>query len=175
MILRLANILAKKIKEKNLSTLPPDPNPYADWTARLFTASRSQYILITNTASLYSVVIFGKGITDGTQLIQKMMDMLRDVMEKDRFRLIYENQVAPESGLFSFSRSSNRSVIGSMNDLVFEAELDLKDGELSPYNVSFRLNDIPMGYLKYSVPREAFQHMILEDEIPDNIIYYPFV
>ena len=49
MIIRLAASLAKKIKETDLPILPPDPNPFAEWAARLFTADRAQYILITNT------------------------------------------------------------------------------------------------------------------------------
>lgn len=174
MIIRLANNLAKKVKEKNLPLLPADPNPYADWTARLFMADRSQYILITNTASLYSVVIFGKGITNSNYLIHKMMDMLRDVMEKDGLRLIYEKQIAPQGGLFSFSKSSNRSVIGSMNDLVYQAQVCLEHDELSPYDLAFRLNEVPMSYLKYSHPREAFQHLVPEHNTSDNVIYYPF-
>lgn len=174
MIIRLGNTLAKKIKEKDLLIRPLDPNPYADWTARLFTANRAQYILISNSVSLYSIVIYGRDISDGNYLIYKMMDMLRDVMEKDGFRLIYEKWVVPQGGLSSFSKCSNRSVIGSMNDLVFQAELDLKDGDLSPFDVSFRLNDVPMSYLKYNRPREAFRHMVPEHETSDNIIYYPF-
>ena len=42
---------------------------FADWSAHLFTAERTQYILISNTASLYSMVMFGRGITDDCRFI----------------------------------------------------------------------------------------------------------
>ncbi len=114
MILRLGNTLARKIKESKLSSSPPDPNPFADWSARLFTAGRSQYILITNTASLYSVVVFGNGMTDRDQLIQSMMDMIRDVMEKDGFNLVFQKWVSFQADHFFLCKSFNRSAIGSM-------------------------------------------------------------
>jgi len=162
MIIRLGNTLAKKIKETDLSSSLHDLNPFADWTARLFTADHTQYILISNTISLYSVVFYGRGITDFDHLIRRMMDMLRDVMEEDGFRLIYERRVAPQAASVSFAKSLNRSVTGSMNDLVFQAKVHIIEGELSPYDVSFKLNDIPMSYLKYRSPREAFRMMVQE-------------
>jgi hypothetical protein len=33
--------------------MPLDENPYADWSCHLFTADRTQYIILSNTASLY--------------------------------------------------------------------------------------------------------------------------
>ncbi|QDT48902.1 hypothetical protein Pan258_29490 [Symmachiella dynata] len=42
MIIRLSQKLAKKIKADPLVTVPLDENPYADWSAHLFTADRTQ-------------------------------------------------------------------------------------------------------------------------------------
>lgn len=165
MIIRLENTLAKKIKEAELQSLSCGSNPFADWTARLFTADRTQYILFSNTVSLYSVVIYGRGVTDFDFLIRRTMDMLREVMEDDGFKLIYQRIIAPQAARISFAKSLNRSVTGSMNDLVFQAQAILMEGELSPYDVSSKLNDIPMSYLKYKRPREAFQMMSQEPQI----------
>ena len=57
MIVRLSGKLAKKIGESPTESLPQDPNPFADWSCHLFRADRVQYILITNTPSLYSMVM----------------------------------------------------------------------------------------------------------------------
>jgi hypothetical protein len=159
MIIRLSNTLAKKIKETDLPLLPSDPNPFADWAARLFTANRVQYILITNSTSLYSVVMYGKGVTGDNALLHGMTDMLREVTEEDGFRLLYEKQVAPQAARVSFSKALSRSVTGSMNDLVHQAKWYLIEDEISPYDVSFRLNEVPMSYLKYQRPRDVFQRM----------------
>jgi hypothetical protein len=55
MIFRLTHKLAKKIRIAPLQNLPPDRNPFIDWTAHLFTAERVQYLIVTNTTSLYSL------------------------------------------------------------------------------------------------------------------------
>jgi len=61
LILRLSQNLAKKVDAGSLK-----PNPFADWSAHLFTADRAQYVIVTNTTSLYSVVMRGSGIASDT-------------------------------------------------------------------------------------------------------------
>ena len=162
MIIRLGNTLARKIKKTDLPSLPADPDPMADWSARLFSADRVQYILISNTASLYSLVIGGKGVTNENTLLHEMTDSMREVMEKDGFRSIYEKRVAPHTTRFRFGKALNRSVTGSMNEFVFQAKCHLVEDGLSPSDVSFRLNETLMSYLKYRNPRQAFKLMSQE-------------
>ena len=71
MIFRLSQKLNTKIKAGALRALPLDDNPFADWSAHLFVADRTQYILVSNTKSLYSTVMFGKGITDDGHFIER--------------------------------------------------------------------------------------------------------
>jgi hypothetical protein len=54
MIFRLSEKLNTKIKAGTLASLPLDDNPFVDWSAGLFLVGRSQFILLTNTKSLYS-------------------------------------------------------------------------------------------------------------------------
>jgi pRiA4b ORF-3-like protein/uncharacterized protein DUF6933 len=163
MILRLSQKLAKKVKAGTLSSLPPDDNPYADWSANLFTASRTQYILLTNTQSLYSVVMYGKGITDDTDFISRALENLREFMEDDGQSFAYQRFIAPATGSVSFAKALNRSVTGSMNDMIVHAKHWLTEGDLSPFDVGFKLNQIPMSALKgpkserYGIPREVFK------------------
>jgi len=67
MIFRLTLKLAKKIGIAPLPAISYDENrdPLMDWNADLFTVQRTQYIILTNTASLYSMVMHGRGITPG--------------------------------------------------------------------------------------------------------------
>lgn len=157
MIIRLTEKLAKKVKETGLRSIPLEANPFADWTARLFTCGRTQYILFTNAATLYSVVIYGKGVTDGNALIHSMTDSLRDIMEKDGLGEVYYRHVAPQTARIIFGKTLSRSVNSSMNQLVFYAQVDLSSGEVSPYDVSFHLNETLMSYdKKYHKPKEMF-------------------
>jgi len=63
MIFRLTQKLAKKIHEFPVKSVLPAENPYLDWTADLFYVNRAQYVIATNTQSLYSVIMHGKGVT----------------------------------------------------------------------------------------------------------------
>lgn len=117
MILRLSQKLNTKIKAGKLSEKPLDENPYADWSCQQFTADRTQYIIMSNTASLYSCVMYGKGITDDSRFIERTLSTIREFMEDDGQAFAYQWFIAPSSGTVTFAKALNRSVTGSMNDL----------------------------------------------------------
>ena len=163
MIFRLSQKLATKLKEGNLPAVPLDENPYADWSAHLFTVARTQYIIVANTTAFYSVVMYGKGITDYSEFISRALSALREFMEDDGQSFVYQRLIAPTSGNVRFGKASDRSVTGSINELVKFATVWLEEGEVSPHEVGFRLNDVLLSALapsekdSYGKPREAFK------------------
>ncbi len=163
MIFRLSQKLNNKIKTGKLGELPPDENPYADWSCHLFTAERTQYIIMSNTKSLYSVVMFGKGITNDSKFIERAMSNIREFMEADGQAFVYQRFMVPASVTVRFAKALNRSVTGSINELIKCAEYMLADDEMSPFDVGFRLNDILLSALSggkscpYGKPSEAFK------------------
>ena len=159
MIIRLSQKLAKKIKTVPTCVLPPDGNPLADWSAHLFTVARAHYILLTNTASLYSTVLHGGGIASDDTFLSRSLSQLHEFMIDDGQEFLYRQFLAPATRTIRFSKALNRSVIGSMNDLVFSAKVWLAEGDLAPHDVSFRLNETPMSPLGYANPREALKSL----------------
>ncbi len=166
MIFRLSAKLGKKLKFSSAEVLSAHTNPYADWSARPFTADRTQYILITNTVSLYSRVIFGRGITDDNMFLNRAVRSLSELMEDDGFQLIRDRAFLPETSSISFSKALNRSVTGSMNELVLYAQIILSEEEIAPYDLSFKLNDMLLSYIDYVCPREAFGQMKINQQHP---------
>jgi hypothetical protein len=167
MIFRLSDKLNTKIKAGTLATLPLDENPFADWSAGLFLVGRSQYILLTNTKSLYSTVLPGKGITDETTFVERALSSLGEFMDTDGQQGVYERLVAPVTGSVLFAKALNRSVTGSMNDMVKHAAFLLASGDISPVEIGSRLKGIPMSALKHDgathgFPRDAFKAMVDE-------------
>ena len=160
MIFRLSQKLNTKIKAGTLPALAVDENPFADWSAHMFSADRTQYLIVCNTKSLYSTVMFAKGITNEHQFIVRAMDGLREFMEDDGQEFTYQRLIVPACGSIRFSKALDRSVTGSLNDLIYHAKVWLTEGELSPFDVGFKLNDIPFSALAYSKPREAFKKLI---------------
>lgn len=112
MIFRLSQKLNDRIGAGKLPALPLDENPFADWSATLFTAD-----------------------------------------------------IASSSATVRFAKALNRSATGSMNDLMRHAEYWLTSEEVSPHDVSFKLNGLLMSALApskavvYGKPREAFKAM----------------
>ena len=146
--------------------MPLDENPYADWSAHLFTVARTQYIIVANTRALYSVVFYGKGITDYSEFISRALSALRAFMEDDGQSFVYQRLIAPTSGSVKFAKALDRSVTGSLNELVKFATYYLEDGETSPFEIGFKLNDVLLSALApskkdgYGRPHEAFKALM---------------
>ena len=163
MIFRLSQKLNTKIKAGPLNAMPLGDNPYADWSCHLFSADRTQYVIVTNTKSLYSCVTYGKGITNDSVFIERTLSSLREFMEDDGQAFIYQKFIASASGTVRFAKTLNRSVTGSMNELVNYAKACLEEGELSPHALGFELNDVLLPALSteksrgYGKPNEAFK------------------
>ena len=117
MIFRLSQKLSAKIEEGTLPGLPLDVNPFADWSASLFVADRAQYILLSNTRSLYSTVMYGKGITNDGYFIERALSNIREFMEADGQEFIYHRFIVPATASVRFAKAVDRSVTGSTNGM----------------------------------------------------------
>jgi uncharacterized protein DUF6933 len=165
MIFRLSQQLNAKIKAGNLETLPLHENPLADWWAALFVAGRTPYLLLSNTKSLYSTVLSGKGIANDSLFIERALRSIQELMEGEGQGAAYERFIASATATVRFAKALNRSVTGSMNDLIRHATAWLAEGDLSPPDVGVRLNDILLSALArnnsvaYGKPRDAFREL----------------
>ena len=159
MIFRISTKMQKKIHFACETSLPVDPNPFADWSTHLFTADRTQYILISNTVSMYSMVMFGRGITTDFQLLDRLTSYMGEFIQDDGNKLIYQRLITPAMGNISFSKALNRSVTGSMDELILQARSRHVNQDISPYDLSFILNEVRLSYLEYKKPRMVFQEL----------------
>ena len=167
MILRLSQKLATKIKAGKLSELPLDENPFADWSCHIFTADRTQYIIVCNTASMYSCVMYARGIGNDNQFIQLVLNLIREFTDDDGEAETYQQHIAPASGSVRFAKALNRSVTGSINELVMTAGIYLTEHDMAPHDVGFKLNNFLLSAIagegdgNYGKPKEAFRRLSL--------------
>jgi hypothetical protein len=98
----------------------------------VFLVGRTQYILVSNTQSLYSTVMYGKGITNDSDFIQRALSSSREFMEEDGQGAVYERFIAAASASVRFAKALNRSVTGSMNDMTKHAAYWLAAGDIAP-------------------------------------------
>ena len=165
MIFRPSRKLATKIKAGKLASMPPAGDPLTDWSSHLFVAGRVQYILLSHTGSLYSAVMYGRGLTVVDGFIKGALFALREALEADGLGDVYERHILPSTGPIEFAGAIGRVVTGSMNELVLQAKLLLADGDLSPFDLGFRLNDVLLSAIagggrdKYTTPNAAFRAM----------------
>lgn len=160
---RLSQKLCTKIKAGPLDTVPLDENPYADWSVHLFAVNRTQYVILSNTKSLYSCVMFGAGLTNRSVFVERAFTTIEVFMQDDGQQFVYHKFIAPASGTVQFAKALSRSVTGSMNDLINHATYWLAEDSLSPHDLGFRLNDTLLSALAtegshgYGKPNEAFK------------------
>ena len=172
MILRFSIKLGSRLRVGTLKPLPLDDAPVADWTGHVFFFRRTPYILLCNTATLYSAVIYAKGITNDSIFLTQVLTTLRDAMEADGLAFAYERFIVPRTGLVHLASTLSRSVTGSMNELVNYAKAVLADDEVSPFDLGFRLNDLLLSASStdesrpYGTPRDAFRALIAESGAP---------
>ena len=166
MIFRLSQKLNTKIKAGTLKTMPLDENPFADWSATLFVVDRTHYILLSNTKTLYSAVTFGKGITNDSRFIERALSSIREFMQDDGYEAEYLRFIAPATARVQFAKALDRTVTGSLNELVQAATYCLDDGVRSPFDVSVELNDLLLSAIasnkaeRYGKPKEAFESLV---------------
>ncbi|MFC1628689.1 DUF6933 domain-containing protein [Gemmatimonadota bacterium] len=161
MIIRLTAKLGNKIKIVPSEALPAAQYPITDWSAQLFTVERRQYILVSNTLTLFSVVMPGRGVTSDRSFLQRMRTELQLFLHQVGYDHVFQNLLEPGLEVVSYSKALNRSVTGSMNELVFIAKYLLTWRDLSLSELSAQLNETPMSCLKYN-PEEAFRTLVDE-------------
>jgi hypothetical protein len=184
MIFRLTAKLAQKI---GLDPLPARPyekvlDPLLDWNAHLFTVQRTQCILATNTQSLYSLVMPGRGITNDRQLVQSFSAVLQAFLAGQGQQPNLVMMLPSPDRDASFAKITDRHILGSMNDLIFQSKIRLAEGQQTLFTVSYYLNETPMSYLKYRSPKTAFQELLRQGGDPsgqgqkaNNVIYLDHV
>ena len=172
MILRFSQKLGSRLKAGTLKPLPMDAAPIADWTSHIFFSGRTPYVLGSNTATLYSTMLYAKGITNHSDFIVRFMAALREFMEADGLAFTYDRFIMPRTGLIRFASTFSRSVTGSMNELIAFAQVLLADEEMPPFDLGFRLTDLLLSASRtdetrdYGKPRDAFRAIIAESKAP---------
>lgn len=153
MIFRLTQKLATKIKVVPVAPLPPHEDPFLDWTAHLIMVSRWQCILFTNSRCFYSIVMAGKSVANEKAFVEKGLSALREYMALDGCANLFDAHIAPNTSSIRICKASDRCVLGSMNDLIYQVKGCLLEAGLPLQLVNVRLNETPLSMLKHHNPK----------------------
>jgi hypothetical protein len=157
--LRPTQRLARRLAVELPDALVPVDKPHADWCVHAFTAGRVRYLIATNTCALLSVVLRARGITDDRALITRTLAAIGDHLRGTGREFLFERLIAAEAGEVRFVPIGSRSVLGSINGLVFQAKWFLEKSDLAPSEVSARINRTPLSVLRHGDPEREFAAM----------------
>ena len=165
MILRLSQKLCTKVKADKLIDMPLAENPLLDWSATLFRLGRTEYTLLCNTSTLYSCVAPSKGVNTNSQLVARVSKIIQESMVADGYGEVFERFMAPGSQEVRFAKALNRTVVGSMNELILVASSVLSASETSLSEVGSDLNGTLLSALgqrkgDYGEPKDAFATLV---------------
>ncbi len=164
MMFRLSKKLSAKIKVPVIETLALHPDPLCDWSGHLFTVDRKQLVLLTNTATLYSLVFPGRGISNAATFCEQADQSIREALVKEG--LSVELPVF-DAATVRFSKALNRTVTGCMTEFVKESEFLMLERGVSLNELAWRLNETPVATLRYDHPRQALT-LLIESRIGDS-------
>jgi hypothetical protein len=162
MILRVSGKLGDKIGVSPEASRPLPDDPFLDWSGHLFRANRLQHIIVTHTTTLYSLVFLGRGITTLEAYELRVRAELHKFLTRHGHADVYATHIATDGGPARFSKAYNRSVIGSVNDMVYHATYMIEQYGLSFWEVESRLNEMPMGMLDMNSAETAFARLCNE-------------
>lgn len=151
------------LSEAQLTKDPQDDSPLGSWHVNLFFRRRKKCLMFTNTRTLYSFVVENvkrAAVKDLASLFRK--ELQRSLFHEE-FSAEIIRKVTPANENIQFARASNRSVLSSMNDLIWQhdgyAETVEEQGREDLVAVNRQIDRTPMGMLKYAFPVEKFKEL----------------
>lgn len=145
---------------------PTQPPSLSDWHANLLWVDRKKCVLFTNDQTLYSFLIhlmkkprsedFGKLFRLG---------LLKSLISEGLDDTLVGHMLGRQ-GTVMIAKTSNRSILGSMNELAFQIKSmihsmgGLANADLS--EISRDLNRIPMSAIKYNFAIEELKRRLVE-------------
>ena len=163
MIIRFTEKLATKLKLGPITKIDDQPtNPYLEWYANYFTANRVQYILITNAASLLTIVMYGRGISDRGLFQEQFISQLGEYLKEIGCKPIFDRIIKSDMGPTILSKNIDKSVTGSMTRMIYFLKLKLETNDMSPWDLMEFINTTNFNAIDFQEPIEAFKSLKLD-------------
>lgn len=142
--------------------LSPFTEPCACWHGNILQLGRHKALLLTHNESYYSVVIQGVTKKEIPSLTKRIYARLKEQLLRDNFTPKEIEILLLFSEAFSYFKSSNRRVLGVMNDMAKTLEIHRTYGESDDVNLSSLLNNTPYTINGVIYPRNALKEIALE-------------
>jgi hypothetical protein len=163
MLLRLTEKLRKKMHVPPLYGFPLMGDPLFDWYAHVLTLQRAQHILVTNSASLLSVIFPGRGVTDAGAFMTRFFNALEDELSRLGLVAAFHDIIEPGAEQVWFAKTTDRRVLGTMMSMADDADF-LLDSGTSICQLPEYFNNSHYKAIGRQKPRERFLQILSERE-----------
>jgi hypothetical protein len=140
--------------------LPSFANPFACWHGNLLNINRRKAILLTHNMTRYSLLIHGVTKKDLDTLDKIIVKRLKEQLMYDEFSIAQIEFILKHSESFSYFKSSERSVTGSMVEMAAISQMMIEREGSDPKIISSKLNDMFKKINgEYVIPKEKLKTM----------------
>jgi hypothetical protein len=135
-----------------------------DWYGNLFNVGRQQYAMFMSERSLLTIVTLTREIDPPTERLGRA---LRPLLKELKVASTLIDEEIGQMEACAITATDNRSALGSMNDLIFQAKFYLGESkQLSLAELQQRLANTPMKLLDYRFASEAVTESFVGQEKP---------
>lgn len=152
---------------KELRIKPQETDVLSDvgsWHANLLRIDRRKCVLFTHDMTLFSVFVAGLKRADFDHIDQVFGQAMFKTMRLFDFEQEEIERMLDWSEHNSYTKTANRSVIGSMNDIAFHVDFFIHDAGGLAYadlaQLHRRINQIPFKAVGYKFPREGLKSLL---------------
>jgi hypothetical protein len=162
-IIRCTTRLLNELGTETTSVLERLPSLY-DWHANLLWLNHKKYVLFTNDQTLYSILMHWRKTPQPVNFVERFRLSLFNSLMNEGLAMAQVEYMLSEHMQVTITKTNNRSVLGSMNDLAFQVKSmiymngGLANTDLS--EISRQVNRIPMGAIKYKVSIDELKRRI---------------
>jgi hypothetical protein len=154
--LRPTKMLANKLKLTVPAVPPPVKNRVADWCVHEFREGGFRYLMFCNTASLYPLVTYGRGVTDDGSLIDCAIEAMKNSLMGTELEFQFQRWIVPELGVVQWAPIPDKAVLSSVNEMISHARYGIIHRDYSPVEMSRWLAQTPMKAIGYNSPDRVF-------------------
>jgi hypothetical protein len=158
--------LLKELRLRKEKLGDPGEGFMGSWFANVFRLERRNSVLITNDRTLYSVLLWGLRRPDFDDLGSQFVAGLAVNLRRDGFDTGLIASVSMACHPIQWAATNNRSVLGSMNDLIscskYLVGLRRQATEREIANLNCDLNRTPMSALKHIVAMDEMRLALKE-------------
>lgn len=162
MIIRLSNDMQKKVGLRLSEAAAPSSDFLQDWTLHLFLCRGRQFIIITNSISLFSTVLAGKGIQSGKTLVRELFPVLVQVHEAMGLGSASAKLKGVDANQVTFSKVGNRALTGSMNDIILYARSIMEEEPVSLEDIAQTIDQNILRFTNYRPAVEVHRSLLGE-------------